>query len=132
MINVWGCTEILPLIIFLNIRLNYNVWFTYQRVDPTTVLRKKLCFQRVDLISSTMPVFRGKYPVVKKTKRIQALIKPLDVSAVFFRCASTCYFPQKLLSRTFKLQICRHIDFLDFFLDPRLHSITISLTGKAW
>ena len=42
MINVWGCTEILPLIIFLNIRLNYNVWFTYQRVDPTTVLREKI------------------------------------------------------------------------------------------
>ena len=78
MINVWGGTEILPLIIFLNIRLNHNVWFTYQRVDPTAVhnvLRKKLCFQRVGLISSTIPVFRGKYPVVKKTKRIQALIK---------------------------------------------------------
>ena len=51
---------------------------------------------------------------------------------MFFWCASTWYYPQKLLSRTFKLQICRHIDFLDFFLDPRLHSITISLTGKAW
>ena len=45
MINVWGGTEILPLIIFLNIRLNHNVWFTYQRVDPTAVhnvLRKKI------------------------------------------------------------------------------------------
>ena len=48
--------------IFLNIRLNYNVWLTYQHLDPTVVH----CFQRVDLRRSTMPVFRGKYPVVEK------------------------------------------------------------------
>ena len=50
------------LITFLIIRLNYNVWLTYQHLDPTVVH----CFQRVDLRRSTMPVFRGKYPVVEK------------------------------------------------------------------
>ena len=94
---------LLPLLImFFNKRLNYNVWLTYQHLDPTVVY----CFPRVDLRRSTMPVFRGKYPVVEKLNGSRRL------------CST---FPQNGHHERSSFRfaaIGRHIGFLDFLFTP--------------